>query len=159
MAPTPGTVDPDDLTLAHFTFAEDSFEVLGCPEGHAPTRQGPNRRGDGHTVHFDAALCAACEWADFCPAGKNAAVFRFSQKDFALAFSRAREQTPEFKKAYRIRSGIEATNAALQTAHGLETVWTRGKARVTLAVLFKVLALNFKRFARVRCAQMAAVPC
>lgn len=158
MAPTPGTVDPDDLTLAHFTFAEDSLEVLSCPEGHAPTHQGPNRSGAGQTVRFDAAQCAACESADFCPAGKNATL-RFSEKDFALAFSRARERTLEFKQAYKIRSGIEATNAALKTAHGFEKIWTRGMARVTFAVLFKVLALNFKRFARARCAQMATVPC
>ncbi len=100
---------------------------------------------------------AACEFADSCPAEKNAATLRFTDQDFALAFSRAREETPQFKERYKIRSGIEATNAALKTAHGLARVWTRGMARVTFAVLMKVLALNFKRYARVRCAQLVAV--
>jgi ferredoxin len=159
MAPTPGTVDPDDLTLANFTFQEPSLHVLACPEGHGPMRQGPNRKADGRIVRFNADGCAACECADICPAGKNAGALRFTDKDFALALSRAREQTPEFKKAYKIRSGIEATNAALKIAHGLAKLWTRGKARVSFAVLFKVLALNFKRYARLRCAQLAAVPC
>lgn len=159
VAPTPGTVDPDDLTLANFTFQEPSLHVLACPEGHVPMRQGPNRKEDGRIVRFPAALCAACECADICPAGKNAGALRFTDKDFALALSRAREETPAFKKAYKIRAGIEATNAALKTAHGLEKVWTRGNARVSFAVFLKVLALNFKRYARVRCAQVAAVAC
>ena len=157
VAPTPGTVDPDDLTLANFTFQEDALEVVRCPEGHAPVGQKPNRNGTGRIVRFDAATCAACEFSDSCPAGKNAAALRFTDQDYALAFSRAREETLEFKERYKIRSGIEATNAALKTAHGFARVWTRGMARVTFAVLMKVLALNFKRYARVRCAQLAAV--
>ncbi len=59
------------------------------------------------------------------------------------------------RRGLRLATGD--TNAALKTAHGLARVWTRAMARVTFAVLMKVLALNFKRFARVRCAQLAAV--
>ena len=77
--------------------------------------------------------------------------------DYALALSRAREQTVEFKQFYKLRSGIEATNTALKTAHGFRKLWTRGRDRITFAVLMKTLALNFKRYARVRCAQMAMV--
>ena len=55
MAPTPGTVDPDDLTLANFTFQEDALEVVCCPEGHAPVSQKSNRNGNGRIVRFAAA--------------------------------------------------------------------------------------------------------
>lgn len=160
LAPTPGTVDPDDLTLANFSIDEDTLDVVRCPEGHAPASQNPNRKGDGQIARFDRRVCAACECQDSCPAGKpDDATLRFTLADYALALGRARQETAAFKKAYKIRSGIEATNAALKTAHGLAKVWTRGKARVTFAVLMKALALNFKRYARVQCARMATVPC
>ena len=83
---------------------------------------------------------------------------RFSINDYALALSRARQQAAAFKQFYKLRSGIEATNAALKTAHGFAKLWTRGRDRVTFAVLMKTLALNFKRYARVRCTQMATIP-
>jgi len=158
VAPTPGTVDPDNLSLADFTFQDDSMDIAHCPEGHHPICQGPNRKGDHQIVRFDAILCQACECAGSCPASKNNATLRFSIQDYALALSRAREQTAEFKQFYKLRSGVEATNAALKTAHGFAKLWTRGRDRVTFAVLMKTLALNFKRYARVRCAQMAMVP-
>jgi hypothetical protein len=158
VAPTPGTVDPDNLSLADFTFEDDSMEVARCPEGHRPARQGPNRAGDGQMVRFDADTCRDCECAASCPAGRNRAPLRFTIHDYALALSRAREQSAAFKDRYRIRSGIEATNAARKTAHGFAKLWARGKARVTFAVLMKALALNFKRYARVQCARRAPVP-
>ncbi len=160
LAPTPGTVDPDDLTLVDFAITEDTLEVLHCPEGHAPTRQYPNRKGDGQIARFDRQVCAACECKDSCPAGKpDDATLRFTLADYALALSRVRQETAEFKQAYKQRSGIEATNAALKTAHGLAKLWARGRPRVTFAVLMKALALNVKRYARVQCARMASAPC
>ena len=158
VAPTPGTVDPDNLSLADFAFEDDGMDIARCPEGHRPLRQGPNRKGDHQIVRFDASTCQACQCAGACPAGKNNASVRFSINDYALAMSRARQQTDAFKQFYKLRSGVEATNAALKTAHGFEKLWARGRDRVTFAVLMKTLALNFKRFARVRCTQMATVP-
>ena len=157
VAPTPGTVDPDNLSLADFAFEDDATTIARCPEGQRPIRQGPNRNGDHQLVRFDASVCQVCECAGSCPAGKNNALLRFSINDYALALSRAREQTAEFKQFYKLRSGVEATNAALKTAHGFAKLWARGRDRVTFAVLMKTLALNFKRYARVRCAQRAMV--
>jgi hypothetical protein len=158
LAPTPGTVDPDDLTLADFSMDLETGEITHCPEGHAPERQQPTRNGKGMIVRFDRATCAACEFADSCPAGKAKGRLRFLDEQLALAWSRAREQTPEFKTFYKRRGGIESTNAELKTGHGMRKVWTRGKERVTFAVVMKVLAVNLKRFARVRCAPQPRQP-
>ena len=155
VAPTPGTVDPDDLTLMNFEIDGVSCEVRQCPEGHAPVRQKPMKNGQGMNVHFDPATCGACELSDSCPAGKKHAKLRITWEDLALAGSRAREETPEFKQTYKKRSGIEATVHELKTGHGLGRVWTRGKDRVTFAVFMKALACNVKRFARVWCARTA----
>ncbi|MBF0623159.1 MAG: transposase [Magnetococcales bacterium] len=70
----------------------------------------------------------------------------------ATAYSRAREETDEFKKAYAIRAGSESAMAELKTAHGLDKVWTRKIPRVTFAATMKALACNVKRFMRYQCA-------
>lgn len=58
------------------------------------------------------------------------------------------EASPEFKRRYAIRSGIEATNSELKRGHGMRKLRVRGKARVRLAVYFKALACNLKRALR-----------
>jgi hypothetical protein len=52
------------------------------------------------------------------------------------------------RKRSKIRSGIEATNSELNRAYGAKKVWTRGFGRVNLAMAFKVMALNIRRFSR-----------
>lgn len=155
ISPTPGKVDPDDLTLANFEIDFKTLEVSHCPEKEKPCDQKPSLKGDAMNAHFDKERCRACELADICPAGKNGGRIRFTLEDLALAFGRAREETTEFKEAYKIRSGIESTNAELKKAHGLGRVWTRGKERVTFAVIMKALAVNIKRYARARLAQIS----
>ncbi len=58
---------------------------------------------------------------------------------------RQQEASPDFKKRYAIRAGIEATNSELNRAHGMKKLRVRGEARVKLAVYFKALACNLKR--------------
>jgi hypothetical protein len=76
------------------------------------------------------------------------------QEDVATTFSRVREESEAFKKAYAIRSGIESTNAENKTAHGLGKVWTREEPEVTFAATMKTMACNVKRFVRYQCAQL-----
>jgi hypothetical protein len=61
---------------------------------------------------------------------------------------RQQEASPEFKKRYAIRAGIEATNSELNRAHGMKKLRVRGEARVKLAVYLKALACNVKRALR-----------
>jgi hypothetical protein len=61
---------------------------------------------------------------------------------------RRQEASPEFKKRYAIRAGIEATNSELNRAHGMKKLRVRGEARVKLAVYLKALACNVKRALR-----------
>ncbi|MHB8763424.1 MAG: transposase [Deferrisomatales bacterium] len=150
LAPTPGKADPDDFSLLDFHFDWDTFRVGQCPEGQTPARQNDTKDGQGANIHFDRGACQACPSRDSCPAGKNNGHLRITLEALAIACSRARESTPEFKKAYRRRSGMEATNHELKTGHGLGRLWTRGLARVTFAVFMKALACNVKRYARYR---------
>jgi len=61
---------------------------------------------------------------------------------------RQQEASPEFKKRYAIRAGIESTNSELNRAHGMKKLRVRREGRVKLAVYFKALACNLKRALR-----------
>ena len=156
LAPTPGKADPDNLTLMDFDLDPEGFTVRACPEGHEPVRRRAAADGDGETLWFDRARCEACEHAASCPAGRDKGRMRVSWEDIVRAWNRARETTRAFRDLYRKRSGVEGTISELKRAHGMGRVWTRGRDRVTMAVYFKVLACNVKRFARWWCAQAPA---
>lgn len=47
-----------------------------------------------------------------------------------------------------VRAAIEGTNSALKRAHGLGKLRVRGQAKCTIVVGYKVIAHNFKMFAR-----------
>lgn len=79
----------------------------------------------------------------------------------AVEWLRRQEASPEFQEQYKIRAGIESTNAELKGRHGLGKLRVRGEKRVKLAVYFKALACNLKRALRAwlrREAEAAAVP-
>ena len=66
----------------------------------------------------------------------------------AVEWLRQQEASPEFKERYKIRSGIESTNAELKGKHGLRKLRVRGEDRVKLALYMKALACNVKRALR-----------
>ena len=66
----------------------------------------------------------------------------------AVEWLRQQEASPGFKEHYKIRSGIESTNAELKGPHGMRKLRVRGRMRVKLSVYFKALALNVKRALR-----------
>jgi hypothetical protein len=66
----------------------------------------------------------------------------------AVEWLRQQEASPGFKKRYKIRSGIESTNAELKGPHGIAKLRVRGEGRVKLSVYFKALACNVKRAVR-----------
>lgn len=75
----------------------------------------------------------------------------------AVEWLREQEASPRFKERYKIRSGIESTNAELKGPHGMKKLRVRGEDRVKLAVYFKALACNVKRALRAWLAREQAV--
>ena len=68
-------------------------------------------------------------------------------KQTRLIRRRRNQETEEFKKKYRKRSGIEATNSGLKRTTGLSRLRVRGKASVFHAMLLKVTGWNIMRAA------------
>ncbi len=69
-----------------------------------------------------------------------------TEKDWIIAQRKQRLETDEFKEAYKIRSGIEATNSELKRCYGGGELRVCGRPRVTLSVYLKTAAINVKRF-------------
>ena len=154
VSPTPGKADPDGINLGYFDLDLGELKVKACPEGKSPVRDRLGNDGETLNLLFDPQQCEVCDLGLDCPAGKQKGRLRVHPNDIAIAFSRAREETEEFKEAYKIRAGGESVNAECKTAHGLAKVWTRGEPKVTFAATMKFLACNVKRFMRYQCAQI-----
>jgi len=145
----PEPIAPESkLSLADFSFGEGFERVLGCPAGHAPVKQHLNGGRTRMWVTFSAASCEGCPLATRCPTRRRKDGRRTLQTSVNAAATRTRQreqQTSRFKDRYKIRSGIESTNAELKSRHGAGGLRVRGKARVEMTMQMKATALNIKR--------------
>lgn len=150
--PAAGKEPAKESGLAGFETTPDFKEVIRCPRGVEPQRVKYKKRGDVVTAVFDKETCRACDMRGACGAKRHKKnyVLNFSRSEMATAARRAVEKTEEFKKAYAIRAGIEATNSELKRAHGIGRLRVRGRPAVEFAVFMKVTACNVKRYIKAR---------
>lgn len=94
--------------------------------------------------------CAGCDRAECCLAkwreGDDFVTIRWRPAAGATAARRRRERTASFKEAYRVRSGVEATNSEYKRGYGGGRLRVRGRATVKRVVRFKFMALNIARW-------------
>lgn len=149
-APIGSKASEKGVTLGDFELDEAGQRVVRCPVGETPEAHKDQRRGRVHLAMFQAEQCAECPLRGECPTRtrRGRRVLRFTAAEVAVARRRVEQETPAFKEAHKIRSGIEATNSELKRSHGLAKLAVRRRPRVNLAVRLKVLALNLKRYVR-----------
>lgn len=134
------------LDLADFQFNATFSEVRTCPAGVAPEWQ--EVTDQAYFAGFPADRCATCLLAARCPArllADGTRKLRWRDTRAATATRQRQQRTASFKEGYRIRSGIESTNAELKGRHGAGNLRVRRKARVEVAMCLKALAVNAKR--------------
>jgi Transposase DDE domain/Transposase domain (DUF772) len=136
------------IPLGEFEFDNDGEHVLRCPMGKAPIRHQETRSKKATVAVFAAKDCRGCRLRHVCPTQKrrDGRALKVTKADIAVARRREEQETKEFKEAYKIRSGIEATNSEMKRCHGLGKLRVRRKSRVSLSVRLKALALNVKRY-------------
>jgi IS5 family transposase len=136
------------------SFALDDFErdaddkIVSCPMGQeAQTCE--NRKGTGFIASFNLDRCISCPHKGKCPVkiGKRKARISYNAKNLRIAKRRKEHETPEFKKLYRKRSGIEATNSLLARKFHIKRLRVRGLRAAGFAITFKALACNVWRTA------------
>jgi len=149
LAPIGSKASDKGVTLADFEVNATGNEVLRCPIGEVPLehRDGPKTKLVRLAI-FGAASCSACPLRGQCPTQRRGDTreLRFTPAEAAVANRRLQQETPAFKEAHKIRSGIEATNSELKRCHGLGKLAVRTRPRVNLSVRLKVLGLNIKRY-------------
>jgi|TARA_B100001964_G_C14221808_1_gene595620 hypothetical protein len=146
--PLPGRAPASDqMTLHDFRFDPSGQQVEACPYGQPPSRQKPAREGPGRRAYFDRSVCDGCPQAAGCPTHVNRTErgLRWTPIQWATARRRYQQDTPAFKDAYKIRSGIEATISEDKNGHGLGRLRVRGQPAIDLVSTFKALAINVKR--------------
>ena len=117
------------LGLGDFRYQRDYHGVESCPEGHSP--KGHQTLPDGRSIvaQFGKENCDAFPLSALCPTQAAGRLFGSELKyPPAKAATERRQQEQKgatFKKAYRIRSGIEATNALLKGPHGANDLRVR----------------------------------
>lgn len=140
----------DKAPLSDFEFNAKRTRVKKCLAGHEPIEHKDCKDNKAVIAYFDKEVCARCEMKTVCRAKEQVAhrVLRFTRGDVVVARRRIEQETVEFKAAYKIRSGIEATNGHLKNDRGMGRLRMRGSPGVSLRVMFKCLAENCHRVAR-----------
>jgi hypothetical protein len=159
-----GPMDAGVMGRDRFEF-DDGGHVVSCPEGHcAIDHKILSNNSTEKTLHaiFDGEVCRQCPKLEECPVRapnhrKKGESPRESRGNFRLEITPElrlrddmlmKQQTNEWKEAYKIRSGVEATMSELKRGYGMNRLRVRGLSRVHFAVVCKVIACNIKRWWR-----------
>lgn len=135
------------LPVTAFEFDAKTLLINQCPNHVVPIYA--TIKGGQTVAHFPLDVCRNCPLVDQC-------YVKEQKKDFVVRINKkaiiAAEQREKIKSEHQqntsIRAAIEGTNSALKRAHGLGKLRVRGQAKCTVVVGYKVIAHNFKLFAR-----------
>jgi transposase len=122
-----------------------------CPQGHSSVQWTPGRDVSGDPViriRFDRATCRACPTRQVCTAAKDAPrqlTVRPQAHHEAIQAARLRQETPEFKAQYALRSGVESSLSQGIRRFDLRQSRYIGIARTHLQQLLTAAAMNVVR--------------
>ena len=126
-----------------------THQVL-CPAGHTSRDWGhiPDRHGKPSLrVRFPLRLCRSCPLHAQCtPVAAKVLILRPDEASYhALDLARIRQETPEFRKLYAKRAGIEGTVAQAVRTCGMRQARYIGSKKLRLQAFFTATAMNVLR--------------
>lgn len=142
-----------------FVFDDETGDLVACPQGHSPighvVRTTSVDRPQKRTAKLAQGNCTVCPLRGRCvarpPNSKKGHWHLDIEPDLrARDANLAAQATDEWRRQYRLRAGIEATNSELKRSHGMRHLRVRRRPRVTLAIAAKLTACNVKRWLRAR---------
>lgn len=138
---------PKDPAVAKSAFQIDlAQQTATCPQGHTVTAGKGSSPNDMPTLRFcfPRAPCAACPLFARCVKSQSAGrMVNTHPYEAHLQTARQRQQTAEFKRAYRERPAIERKQAEL-VQHGLRHTRYLGHAKRQLQHLWQAAATNLR---------------
>jgi len=147
----------EQLNIDDFSVDEETEEVVCCPAGHEPQSSEHNSdTGKTKTVMLQLA-CSHCDFRKQCPVKKTRDGYQLDHtaKERRIAGRRRETATEVFRKRYKTRGGIEATNSGVKRKTGLGQLRVRGKPAVFRAIYLKIAGWNILRAAA--CAKMREI--
>jgi transposase len=139
---------PQDPEVDKSAFQIDlEAKMATCPRGHTARGCVGSRREGKPTLRFIfcRADCEACDLFERCVQSKKAGrSVNTHPYEAHLQSARQRQQSEEFKKAYRLRAAVERKIAEL-VRHGLRLTRYVGHRKRQLQRLWLAAAINLKR--------------
>jgi transposase len=126
-------------------------QLACCPQGHTSVKWTPGhdmRGGPVVRIRFDTATCRACPARQVCTTAKNAPrqlTVRPQAHHEAIQVARLRQETPEFRAQYTLRSGVESSLSQGIRRFGLRQSRYIGLARTHLQQVLTAAAMNVVR--------------
>ena len=128
-------------------------QIATCPQGQVSEKWTTTRDRHGQEITiipFAASVCQACAKRTACTRsqkhGRHLSMLPQTEHEALLA-ARARQTTPEFKRAYEKRAGIEGTVSQGVRTAGLRRSRYIGLAKTHLQHLATATAINLLRIA------------
>jgi transposase len=121
-----------------------------CPAGHTSRDWGhiPDRHGKPSLrVRFPLRLCRSCPLHAQCtPIAAKVLILRPDEASYhALKLARIRQETPEFRKLYATRAGVEGTVAQAVRTCEMRRARYIGSKKLRLQAFFTATAMNVLR--------------
>lgn len=143
------TREPDHFDLTHFRLDWDN-QTACCPAGCTSRSWGFSTDQSGKAVmqvKFARAACQACPLRPHCTRSQaRILTLRPNQQAYqALQAARQRQQTPEFRKLYAKRAGVEGTIAQGVRVWDIRQARYIGLNKLRLQALLTATALNLIR--------------
>jgi transposase len=125
-------------------------ERVCCPAGEVSQSWGMSYDRHGKAVvrvRFPPARCRACPWhAQWTQSAAQVLILRPHEQAYrALQEARQRQQTPEFRKLYAKRAGVEGTIAQSVRTSEMRRARYTGSKKLRLQALLTATALNVLR--------------
>lgn len=137
--------------LDHSQFLIDwQAKRVVCPAGHTSRDWGhiPDRHGKPSLrVRFPLSQCRSCPLHEQCtPVAAKVLILRPDEASYnALVAARKRETTPEFRKLYAKRAGVEGTVAQAVRTCEMRQARYIGSQKLRLQAFFTATAMNVLR--------------
>jgi hypothetical protein len=140
-----GTKPPE--VFADFEIDAEANQVIQCPAGHRPIRQGHNMLADTYRIVMEKKQCETCPHREECKAKmqQKSAVVTVSVLKVDRARTAQQMTSEEYAQFRNARNAIEGIPSVLRRRYDVDDMPAFGLQRSKLLFGFKVAAINFKK--------------
>ena len=143
-----GTKPPE--VFANFDIDNVGKQVLRCPAGFSPIKQGLNQATDTYRIVMEKSHCANCPHNEQCKAKfqKKSAVVNVSSNKVERAKTACKISAEEYAQYRNARNAIEGIPSVLRRRYGVDDMPLFGLLKSKMCFGFKIGAINFKKFVK-----------